>query len=80
MLAFTEANNMMGFLEELFRDVVKSLVFGGMGIVLFALTYVVFSRIFPLKKEIEVDQNTALAILMGAIMLGIAIILAAAIR
>ena len=66
--------------EEMLVDLIKAVVFGGMGIVMFALTYVVFSRLFPLKKEIEEDQNTALAILMGSIMLGIAWILAAAIR
>jgi putative membrane protein len=35
---------------------------------------------FSIRKEIEEDQNIALGILIGAIMLGLAIIIAAAIH
>ena len=57
-----------------------SILYASLGIFLFVLAYWVFSKMFPMKKEIEEDQNTALAILMGSVMLGIAIILAAAIH
>jgi len=33
-----------------------------------------------MKKEIEEDQNTALAIIIGAIMIGLAMIISAAIH
>jgi uncharacterized membrane protein YjfL (UPF0719 family) len=35
---------------------------------------------FSVRKEIEEDQNTALAIVMGAVILGLALIIAAAIH
>jgi uncharacterized membrane protein YjfL (UPF0719 family) len=35
---------------------------------------------FSLRKELEEDQNTAVAIIIGAIMIGISIIIAAAIH
>ena len=71
---------MSPFFETLLKDVLLSVIFGGMGIAIFVVTCMIFGRLFPLKKEIEEDQNTALAILMGSIMIGIAIILAAAIK
>ncbi|MEI6231575.1 MAG: DUF350 domain-containing protein [Planctomycetota bacterium] len=58
----------------------KSALYTLLGIMLFALTYWVFGKMFPMHKEIEEDQNTALAILMGSVMLGIAIIIAASIH
>ncbi len=56
----------------------KTVLYTLLGIALFTLTYWVFSRMFPMKKEIEEDQNTALGIVIGAVMLGIAIIVASA--
>lgn len=67
-------------LEKFVEYGLASVLWAGLGIVLFIATYWVFSKMFPMKKEIEDDQNTALAILMGSVMLGIAIILAAAIH
>jgi putative membrane protein len=64
------------FAENGFKTVLYTLL----GILLFALTYWVFGKMFPMHKEIEEDQNTALAILMGSVMLGIAIIIAASIH
>jgi uncharacterized membrane protein YjfL (UPF0719 family) len=34
---------------------------------------------FSVRKEIEEDQNTALAIIMGSVILGLAIIIAASV-
>jgi uncharacterized membrane protein YjfL (UPF0719 family) len=52
------------------------------GLIFFAVAFVVISRVLPfsLRKEIETDQNTALAIILGSVILGIAIIVAAAIH
>ncbi len=58
----------------------KTVLYTLLGIALFSLTYWVFSKMFPMQKEIEEDQNTALAVLMGSVMLGIAIIIAASIH
>jgi hypothetical protein len=49
-------------------------------IVFFAVAYGILSRMFPIKKEIEHDQNVALGIVIGSIMIGIALIIAAAIQ
>ncbi|WP_394838370.1 DUF350 domain-containing protein [Pendulispora rubella] len=64
------------------QSVVTSLVFSGIGLVMFLLAFKVFQWLSPfsIRKEIEEDQNTALGILMGSVMLGLAIIIAAAIH
>ena len=72
----------LGFIvkiDQLLEVVVTALVFVFIGVVLFALTYAVLGLIFPMKKEIEEDQNTALGIVIGSIMIGVAIIIAGAI-
>ncbi|MCA1622718.1 MAG: DUF350 domain-containing protein [Acidobacteria bacterium] len=59
---------------------VTTLIFVFIGLVLFAVAYGILGRMFSIRKEIEEDQNTALGIVIGAIMIGIAIIIAAAIH
>ena len=68
--------------QPLANQAIAAGVFGLLGIVLFALAYFglrKFAR-FSIEKEIAEDQNVALGIVMGSIMLGIAIIVAAAIH
>ena len=75
--------NVLGFivkLDQLLETLVTTLIFVSIGIVFFAVAYGILSRMFPIKKEIEDDQNTALGIVIGSIMIGIAIIIAAAIH
>lgn len=52
------------------------------GVIIFALAYWVMVKISPfsITKEIEADHNTALAILMASVILGLAIIIAAAVH
>ena len=52
------------------------------GLVFFALAFFVINKALPfsMRKEIEEDQNTSLAIMVGSVILGIAIIIAAAIH
>jgi uncharacterized membrane protein YjfL (UPF0719 family) len=52
------------------------------GLVFFALAFLVINKAVPfsIRKEIEEDQNTSLAILIGSVIVGIAIIIAAAIH
>lgn len=66
--------------EALAEVLVTTLIFVVIGIIFFALAYFVMGRIFPIQKEIEHDQNTALGIVIGSIMIGISIIIAAAIQ
>ena len=67
-------------LDQLLDALVSALIFVSIGIVFFAVAYAILGRMFPMKKEIEEDQNTALGIVIGSIMIGIAIIIAAAIQ
>lgn len=67
-------------LEQLLEVLVTTLIFVSIGIVFFAIAYFILGRMFPIHKEIEEDQNTALGIVIGSIMIGIAIIIAAAIQ
>lgn len=52
------------------------------GLVIFALAFWLITKLVPfsMRKEIEDDQNTALAILIGAVLLGLAIIIASTIH
>jgi putative membrane protein len=49
------------------------------GVIVFALAFFVMVKVAPfsVQKEIETDHNTAVAILMAAVILGLAIIIAA---
>ncbi|MGI8640566.1 MAG: DUF350 domain-containing protein [Pyrinomonadaceae bacterium] len=67
-------------LDQLLEVLVTTLIFVFIGLVFFAVAYGILSRIFPIRKEIEEDQNVALGIVIGSIMIGIAIIIAAAIQ
>jgi putative membrane protein len=61
---------------------VLTVVYVCLGLAFFSLAFFVISRVskFSIRKEIEEDQNTAVAILIGSVILGIAIIIAAAIH
>jgi uncharacterized membrane protein YjfL (UPF0719 family) len=67
-------------LDQLLETLVTTLIFVFIGIVFFSVAYAILSRIFNIHKEIEEDQNTALGIVIGSIMIGLAIIIAAAIH
>jgi putative membrane protein len=68
--------------DTLLANLVAAAVFAALGIVVFLVSFVVIDRLTPyaLWKEIIEEHNTALAILIGAIALGISIIVAAAIH
>lgn len=77
------APNILGFVVkfgELLEVLVTTLIFVFIGIVFFAIAYGILSKVFHIHKEIEEDQNTALGIVIGSIMIGLAIIIAAAIH
>ena len=52
------------------------------GLVVFAFAFwiIVKATPFSIRKEVEEDQNIALAILIGSVMLGLAIIIASTIH
>lgn len=66
--------------DALLEVLVTTLIFVTIGIVFFAIAYGILSKIFHIHKEIEEDHNTALGIVVGSIMIGLAIIIAAAIH
>jgi uncharacterized membrane protein YjfL (UPF0719 family) len=68
--------------DQLMNLVVTTLVFSLIGIGLFALAFFIIVKISPFstRKEIEEDQNTALAILIGSVIIGISLIVAAAVH
>ncbi len=69
-------------LDDLVPTLMVTLVFVAIGLVVFALAFaiVVLVTPFSVKKEIEEDHNTALAIIIGAIIIGIAMIISSAIQ
>ena len=69
-------------MDQLLNLVLTTLIFSLVGIVLFALAFFIIVKIAPFstRKEIEEDQNTALAILIGSVIIGIAVIVASAVH
>ncbi len=67
--------------EHMLEGLIATLVYSLIGIVIFAISFLIIRVVTPfsLRKEIEEDQNTALAILIGSVILGLSIIIAAAI-
>jgi uncharacterized membrane protein YjfL (UPF0719 family) len=68
-------------MDDLMQHLAAALVYALLGIVIFVLSFIILDRLTPgsLWKEIMEEHNTALAVLAGAIALGISIIIAAAI-
>ncbi|HET6978191.1 MAG TPA: DUF350 domain-containing protein [Pyrinomonadaceae bacterium] len=69
-------------LEGLLPVVVTTLVFVLIGLIVFAVAFLVIAKAAPfsVRKEIEDDQNIALAIVIGSVILGSALIIAAAVH
>lgn len=67
--------------ESLGSNVIAAVVFAVLGITVFLVSFFAIDRLTPytLWKEIIEEHNTALAVLIGAIALGMSIIIAAAI-
>lgn len=68
-------------MAELAPNLIAASVYAALGIVIFVLAFLVLDRLTPgsLWKEIIEEHNTALAVLVGAISIGISIVIAAAI-
>jgi uncharacterized membrane protein YjfL (UPF0719 family) len=69
-------------LEGLLPTVIITLVFVILGLIVFALAFLIIAKAAPfsVRKEIEDDQNIALAIVIGSVILGSALIIAAAVH
>jgi uncharacterized membrane protein YjfL (UPF0719 family) len=64
------------------NNLLNALVYSLLGIVIFVIVFVLIDRLTPyhLWKEIVEDKNVALAILIGAMSIGMCIIIAAAVH
>lgn len=67
-------------MPQLVSAIVSTMIFVAIGIVVFALAFFLITKITPfsIRKEIEDDQNTALGIVIGSVIIGLSIIIAAA--
>jgi putative membrane protein len=68
--------------EQLPELVVSTLVFSLIGLLLFALAFWIIKAITPfsLRKEIEEDHNVALAIVIASVIIGVGLIVSAAVH
>jgi len=68
--------------EQLVESIVTTLVFVAIGLVFFGIAFGILTLVTPfsIRKEIEEDQNTALGIVIGSVLIGIAIIIAATVQ
>ena len=69
-------------LEELLPVIETTVIFVAIGLIVFAIAFLIVVLVAPfsVKKEIEDDQNTSLAIIIGSVIIGIALIIAAAVH
>ena len=69
-------------LRELLPVLAATLLFVLLGLVIFALAFLVVEKVAPfsVRRELEEDQNLAIAIVIASVILGSALIIAAAIH
>ena len=63
-------------------NVLNAVIFAFLGVLIFAVSFLIIDLLTPFKlwKELIDEHNTALAIVVGAMSLGICLIIAAAIH
>ena len=69
-------------MDSLLTNLLAAVLWSFLGIAIFVVAFVLVDRLTPgtMWKELIEDQNTAVAIVMGAIAIGLAIIIAAAVH
>ena len=69
-------------LSQLGGLVLQTLVFALMGILIFGIAFWIIVKVSPfsIRKELEEDQNIALGIVIASVIIGIALIVSAAIH
>ncbi len=72
----------MDLFSSLWRPLFTASVFSVLGVVILGLIWAILVKILPfsMRKEMEVDQNIALGIVLGSLILGISLIIAASIH
>jgi uncharacterized membrane protein YjfL (UPF0719 family) len=68
-------------LDHVGEALLSSAAFAGVGIAVFSVAFWLIVKVAPFSiiKEIEHDQNTALAVLVASVIIGVAMIVSAAI-
>jgi uncharacterized membrane protein YjfL (UPF0719 family) len=66
---------------DVLDQITAAAAFAVLGMALFGLAWIIVVKVSPfsIRKEIEEDQNTALGIILGSLIIGISIIIAAAV-
>jgi uncharacterized membrane protein YjfL (UPF0719 family) len=69
-------------LDDLLPVLTTTVIFVAIGLIVFTVAFLIVVLVAPfsVKKEIEEDQNISLAIIIGAVIIGIAMIISAAIQ
>jgi putative membrane protein len=74
-------------MEQLLHDLkpagmLSSVIYSVIGLLVFSAAMFIMTKVCPfsIRKEIEEDQNTSLAIIIGSVFISLAIIIQAAIR
>jgi putative membrane protein len=69
--------------KEIFdiASIASAAIYSVLGLVIFAVVWmlIVWLTPFSIRKEIEDDQNTSLGIILGAVIIGISLIISAAV-
>ena len=68
--------------SHLLNQLLIAAVFCTLGLAILGVVWLILMKVLPfsLRKEFEDDQNTALGIVLGCLILGISIIIAASIH
>ena len=71
----------MDWMSSHARPLVDSIVYSIVGTVVLGLSFYVIEKVLPfsMRKEIAEDHNVALGIILGAFVIGLSVIIAAAI-
>jgi putative membrane protein len=82
LLSFVPMFGMVVKLDELLSVLETTIIFVALGLIVFAIAFLIVVLVTPfsVKKEIEDDQNISLAVIIGAVIIGIAMIISAAIH
>ena len=66
---------------EILDHLISAAAFALLGMALFGVAWIIVVKVSPfsIRKEIEEDQNTALGVILGSLIIGISIIIAAAV-
>ena len=68
--------------SDLVSVLTTTVIFTVFGLLVFGIAYLIIVKVTPfsIRKEIEDDQNMALAIIIGSVIIGVSLIIAAAVH